>query len=261
MSLEPQPRYGGYILDLDGTVYLGERLIPGAREAIGQLRSAGRPVVFLSNKPLEPRQSYAAKLTKLGIPTAPEDVINSTRALIRYLREHCPQGRFFVIGEQALLDELATEGFSLTSRIEEINTVIAAFDRTLDYAKLNTAHQALMCGARFFATNSDKTCPVDGGAIPDCAGVIAFLEATTGRQVEFIAGKPSPYMLEAALARLGVPREECLLVGDRLATDITMGIVAGMHTALVLTGVTTPEALAHSEIHPTWIFPSIADIP
>jgi ribonucleotide monophosphatase NagD (HAD superfamily) len=91
--------------------------------------------------------------------------------------------------------------------------------------------------------------------------VIAFLEATSGRQVEFIAGKPSPYMLEAALARLRVPRERCLLVGDRLATDIAMGIMAGMDTALVLTGVTTPEALAQSGIVPTWVIPSVADLP
>ena len=256
-----EPRYGGYILDLDGTVYLGDRLLPGVAEAINWLRSAGRPVVFLSNKPLEPRQNYAAKLTRLGILTPPEDVINSTRALIRYLRERCPGAPLFVIGEQALLDEMATEGFTLTSAIEKIEVVVAAFDRTLDYAKLNTAYQALVRGAHFYATNSDKTCPVDGGAIPDCAGVIAFLEATSGRQVEFIAGKPSPYMLEAALARLRVPRERCLLVGDRLATDIAMGIMAGMDTALVLTGVTTPEALAQSGIVPTWVIPSVADLP
>jgi arabinose operon protein AraL len=255
------PRYAGYILDLDGTVYLGEHLIPGARETVLWLRNSGRRMVFLSNKPLESRQSYAAKLTRLGIAAPAEDVINSTRSLIRYLRASCPQARLFVIGEPALLQEMAQEGFTLVSDVAEIEVVVAAFDRTLDYAKLNTAHQALVRGARFLATNSDKTCPIEGGAIPDCAGVIAFLEATTGRQVEFIAGKPSPSMLEAALTRLGMSREQCLMVGDRLATDMVMGQQAGMDTALVLTGVTTPEILAQSAIHPTWVLPSIADLP
>ena len=255
------PRYDGYILDLDGTVYLSERLIPGARETVHWIRESGRRVVFLSNKPLEPGSSYAAKLTRLGILTPSEDVINSTQALMHYLRAHHPEERLFAIGETALLDELRGEGFELTEQLEEIDIVVAAFDRTLDYRKLNIAHQALVRGARFFATNADKTCPVEGGEIPDCAGVIAFLEATTGRKVELVAGKPSRHILEAAVARLEVPMQRCLMVGDRLATDMVMGWSAGMDTALVLTGVTTPAMLAESDIQPTYVLQSIADVP
>ena len=255
------PRYRGYICDLDGTVYLGERLIPGAQEKILGLRAAGSRVVFLSNKPLEPRENYAAKLTRLGIPTPPEDVINSTRALVHYLRQHHPRARLFVIGEEALLGEMRREGFHLTSTIEEIEIVVAAFDRTLDYAKLNTAHQALVRGAHFLATNADKTCPVEDGAIPDCAGVIAFLEATSERRVEMVAGKPSPLILQAALDRLGLLKEECLMVGDRLGTDMVMGLQQGMATALVLTGVTSRQMLAESGLQPTYVVESIADIP
>ncbi|MCD6519498.1 MAG: HAD-IIA family hydrolase [Anaerolineae bacterium] len=256
-----EPRYQGYIFDLDGTTYLGERLIPGAKETISWLRASGRRVVFLSNKPLEPRTNYAAKLSRLGIPTTPEDVITSVQALIFYLRQHHPGERLYVIGEKPLLEELRAEGFALTEKIEDIQVVVAAFDRTLTYAKLNIAHQALVRGAHFVATNADRTCPVEGGAIPDCAGVIAFLEATTGRQVECIAGKPSPLILEAALKRLGVGKEDCLMVGDRLATDMRMGISAGMDTALVLTGVTSPEELAKSELKPTYVLKSIAEVP
>jgi len=256
-----RPRYRGYICDLDGTVYLGEWLIPGARERILALREAGSRIVFLSNKPLEPRENYAAKLTRLGIPTPPEDVINSTRALVHYLHTHHPGARLFVIGEEALLEEMRREGFTLTEDVSQIEIVIAAFDRTLTYAKLNTAHQALVRGARFLATNADRTCPVEGGAIPDCAGVIAFLEATSERTVEMVAGKPSPHILQAALNRLGVPKEECLLVGDRLATDMVMGLQAGMDTALVLTGVTSRQALAESSLRPTYVLESIADLP
>lgn len=255
------PRYDGYIFDLDGTIYLGERLIPGAAATVARLRAAGRRVVFLSNKPLEPRANYAAKLTRLGIATPAEDVINSTQALMHYLRAHHATAGLWVIGEQALLDELRGEGFRLVDRLEEIEVVVAAFDRTLDYAKLNMAHQALVRGARFLATNGDRTCPIDGGAIPDCGGVIAFLEATSERTVEMVAGKPSRHILQAAVARLGVPLERCLMVGDRLATDIAMGRETGIDTALVLTGVTTREMLAASDAQPTYVLDSVADVP
>jgi len=160
-----EPAYEGYIFDLDGTIYLGGRLIPGARETVARLRLAGRSIVFLSNKPLEPRSSYAAKLTRLGIETPAEDVINSTRALVHYLRDNNPDDRLFVIGEQALLDELREEGFCLATGGGETDIVVAAFDRTLDYAKLNTAHQALVLGARFLATNADRTCPIETSQI------------------------------------------------------------------------------------------------
>lgn len=260
MSSRRPSLYEGYILDLDGTVYLGERLIPGAQQVIQHLKAAGSRIVYLSNKPLEPRANYAQKLTRLGIPASPEDVINSTQALLTYLRTHHPDARLYVIGEPALRQEFRDEGQALTEVIEEIDIVIAAFDRTLDYAKLNIAHQALVRGARFFATNADRTCPVEGGAIPDCAGVIAFLEATTGRQVELVAGKPSRHILDAAIARLGVPMERCLMVGDRLATDIQMGYAAGMDTALVLTGVTSREMLRDSALQPTWVLESIAEL-
>ncbi|MHB1319589.1 MAG: HAD-IIA family hydrolase, partial [Anaerolineae bacterium] len=240
------PRYDGYIFDLDGTIYLGDQLIPGARETVERIRAAGRAVVFLSNKPLEPRASYARKLTRLGIPAGPEDVINSTLALIHLLREAEPGARLYVVGESKLVQELADAGFRLVARPEEIDVVVAAFDRTLDYTKLNIAHQALVRGARLYATNGDRTCPVRGGAIPDCAGVIAFLEATTGCKLQAIAGKPSKHILDAALNRLGVAPSRCLMVGDRLATDILMGVTAGIDTALVLSGVTLPSDLDDS---------------
>jgi arabinose operon protein AraL len=267
------PLYDGYIFDLDGTIYLGDHLIPGAREKVAWLREQGRPVVFLSNKPLEPGASYAAKLTRLGVPAAREDVVNSTQALLHYLRQHHPTARLFVIGERALLEEMREAGFSLVEpiqtihrveqleRIAEIDVVVAAFDRTLDYSKLNTAHQALVRGARFFATNADRTCPVEGGEIPDCAGVIAFLEASTGRKIELVAGKPSEHILKAAAERLGISLKRCLMVGDRLATDMAMGVSAGMDTALVLTGVTQREMLAQSPWQPTFVLASVADVP
>ncbi len=261
MSEADAPCYAGYIFDLDGTVYRGDALIPGAREKVAWLRQHGRRVVFLSNKPLEPRSAYAGKLTRLGIPVADADVINSTQALMRYLRTHHSGERLYVIGETAMLDELRAEGFLLTEDVDAIQVVVAAFDRTLDYRKLNTAHQALVRGARFLATNADRTCPVEGGEIPDCAGVIAFLEATSGVHVEVVVGKPSRHMVEAAAERLGVPLAGCLMVGDRLTTDMAMGRSAGVDTALVLTGVTDRQALAASDVCPTFVLASIAEVP
>ncbi|MBM3127476.1 MAG: HAD-IIA family hydrolase [Chloroflexi bacterium] len=251
----------GFIFDLDGTVYLSERALPGAVETIATIRARGLECVFISNKPLEPASAYAAKLTRLGIPATPNDVITSVRVLIAYLRDHAPDARIFVIGEPPLWDEMRRAGLRLTDDPAQIEYVVAAFDRTFDYRKLNIAFQAIKFhGAHFIATNADKSCPVDGGEIPDCAGVIAALEATTGRKVEFVAGKPSPLIIQTGVAQMGVRVEECLIVGDRLETDIAMGRAAGARTALVLTGVTRREHLAHAAVQPDYVLENIGEI-
>ncbi len=229
--------YLGWLFDLDGTLYLGERLVPGAAEAIAALRGAGRRVAFLSNKPLQTRADYAAKLTRLGIPAAPDDVINSSLVLARHLRGLDPGAPVYVIGEPPMIAEMQAHGFEVRDD-ERVRWVVIAFDRTFSYAKLNTALQAVKGGARLIATNPDRTCPVEGGEIPDCAGMIAAVEAVTDTRVEAIVGKPSPIILDVALASLGVAPSETAMVGDRLETDIAMGRRAGLHTVLVLSGVT-----------------------
>jgi len=259
-SIERAGDYEGYIFDLDGTIYLSESLIPGARETISWLRERGKGVVFVSNKPLYPRSVYAHKLTRLGIPTPDDDVINSTRALVTYIKSTTPQAKLFVLGELALRKELVEDDLLLTDLVSEIDIVVASFDRTLDYRKLNIAHQALVRGAGFIATNADATCPVEYGGLPDCGGVIAFLEATTGRTLDRVLGKPSTDILQAAMTHLGVGAEGCLMVGDRLATDMAMGLEAGIDTALVLTGVTSRDDLVPG-IRPTYVLESVADIP
>ncbi|MFQ5344131.1 MAG: HAD-IIA family hydrolase, partial [Anaerolineae bacterium] len=185
------PDYRGFILDLDGTIYRGEQALPGAVETVRALREQGRQVIFMSNKPLERRSAYAAKLTRLGIPTEPADVLTSAVVLAHHLQREMPEARLFVIGEEPLLEEMREAGFRLRDEPAEIDVVVAAFDRTFNYAKWNTAFQAIRRGARFVATNADRTCPVEGGEIPDCAGIIAALEVTTGKKVELVAGKPS----------------------------------------------------------------------
>ena len=251
----------GFILDMDGTVYLSDRALPGAVETITEIRRRGLKAAFISNKPLEPGSAYAAKLTRLGIPTEPQEIITSGYVLSRYLAQVAPGTRIFVIGEPPLLEEMRQAGLRLTEEPAEIEYVVAAFDRTFDYRKWNIAFQAIKFhGARFVATNPDRTCPVEGGEIPDCAGIIAALEATTGKRVELIAGKPSPMMIQAGAQLLGVPLEQCLVVGDRLETDIVMGRNAGAQTAVVLTGITRREDLATAPVEPDYVLEDIGGI-
>ena len=255
------PTLNGYILDLDGTVYRGERLIPGAAEAIGELKRRGRRVVFLSNKPLYSRADYADKLSRLGIPTSADEVINSSLVLARLLSREAPGAKVFAIGEQPLLEELERAGLELSEDPGEIEYVIAAFDRTFDYRKLEIAFQALKRGARFYATNPDRTCPVEAGEIPDAAGVIAALEATAGREVELVAGKPSRHMVQAALEVLSLPPQRCAMVGDRLETDIRMARENDLVAILTLTGVTRREDLELAPVAPDYVIDSIAELP
>ena len=253
--------YDAYIFDLDGTVYLGEALLPTAGEAITRLRELGKRTVFLSNNPTHSRQSYAAKLTRLGLPTAAEDVLNSSAVMVDYLHQHHPTARLFPIGEQTLVDELTAAGFTLTETAADIDIVIASFDRTFTYRKLQIAFDAMRAGARLLATNADRYCPVPGGGEPDAAAVIAAIEACSNTKLEAVVGKPSQFMAQAVLRLLGdIPPERCLMTGDRLETDVLMGLEAGMSAALTLTGATTSTMLAESDIRPTYVINGLNEL-
>jgi arabinose operon protein AraL len=250
----------GWLFDLDGTVYRGDELIPGAEATIAALRADGRRVVFLSNKPLQTRGDYARKLTKLGIPASDDDVLNSSIVLARHLAARDPGAPVFVIGEPPLIAELRAHGFEVRPD-HRVRWVVIAFDRTFDYAKLNTALQAVrQSDAQLIATNPDRTCPTEDGEIPDCAGMIAAVEAVTGRTVDTIVGKPSPIILEVALKALGVSASDAVMVGDRLDTDILMGKRLGLGTVLVLSGITTAGDPRIAEMHPDLVLPSIKEL-
>ena len=249
----------GWLFDLDGTIYLGEALVPGAAETVAALRADGRRVAFLSNKPLQTRTDYARKLTRLGVPADADDVINSSLVLARHLATLDPGAPVFVIGEPPLLAELRAHGFEVRFD-RHVRWVVIAFDRTFDYAKLNTALQAVRQGARLIATNPDRTCPTEDGEIPDGAGMTAAVEAVTGARVEVVVGKPSPIILDVALARLGVPAADAVIVGDRIETDMVMGKRLGLATVLVLSGVTRAGDPRVAEIAPDLVLPSIRDL-
>jgi arabinose operon protein AraL len=260
MPARPDRLFSGYVVDLDGTVYLGDRLLPGAEEAVARLRELGRAVLFLSNNPLHTREEYAAKLTRLGLPTPPEAVINSSYVLVRHLRATAPQARLLVIGEASVRRELRQAGLALTDDPRRTDIVVACFDRTFDYRKLRAAFDAIREGARYIATNRDPYCPIPGGGLPDCGAIVAAIEACTGHPVDEVMGKPSAIMARVVLERLGLPAAHCLMVGDRLETDLALARTAGMPCAIVLSGATDETALLRASAHPDYVLAGIGEV-
>lgn len=252
--------YAGALVDLDGTVYLGDRLLPGADAAVASLRDRGVSVLFLTNKAIERRATYCEKLTRLGVPAGAEDVITSGAMTAEYLAAHHPADTVFVVGEEPLRQELEAAGLELTDTPEGAGVVLASMDREFDYERLSAAHRAMASADTFIATNPDRTCPTENGEIPDCAAMVGAIEGASGRDLERVIGKPSQTAIDASMDRLGLAPDRCLMVGDRLETDIEMGNRAGMTTVLVLTGVTDRQTVEESSIQPDHVIDSIADI-
>jgi len=253
--------YDAYLFDLDGTIYLGPDLIEGADRAVASLRRAGRRTMFISNKPIETRASYAAKLTKLGIPTHEDAVLNSCLALARYLAGEMPSARAYVIGEAPLLEDLLAAGLQPVDDPLKAEVVVVSWDRDFCYRKLSDALVAIRNGARLVATNPDVACPVAGGGyVPDCGSIAAAVEACALRKVEVYAGKPHPLLAEMALRGLRVEASRCLMVGDRPDTDVLFGHRAGMGTALVLTGAGRRTPLNQAPVQPDFILESVAEL-
>jgi HAD superfamily hydrolase (TIGR01450 family) len=250
----PERRFAGYAFDLDGTVYLGEALLPEAAETIADIRADGGRVVFVTNKPLETAAEYAAKLTRLGVPATAEDVVTALDSLLLYLGEHHPWARLLTVAEPLVGETLTAAGWTVVAEPAEAEVVVVSFDRTFDYAKLQAAYRAVRHhGAAIVATNPDPYCPTPDGGLPDCAAMLAAIEACTGARAEAVLGKPSETMGRALLERLGTEPGEAAQVGDRLGTDVSMGQRVGMAGVLVLSGATDAAALAESEVRPDYV--------
>jgi len=243
----PERLYSAYVFDMDGTIYLGDHLLPGARRTLEVLRELGPALRFVSNNPTRDPEQYAAKLAALGLPTPVEDIANTVVTTVRWLQEHHPDAVLFPIAEEPLVKALRRAGFRLSNNPAEIDVVIASYDRAFDYRKLQVAFDALWFHRRaiLVQTNPDRYCPFPGGrGEPDCAAIVAAIEASTGVRCSANFGKPSPVMVAEALAGLGLDPADVLMVGDRLATDVAMGKAAGMASALVLTGDSTEADVA-----------------
>jgi NagD protein len=253
--------YEGFVFDLDGTVYLDDQLLPGAAEAIGGVRKAGRSLCYLTNKPLEPSAAYAAKLTGLGLPTSTEEVVSSLDALLTYMRNQVT-GSVLCVSEPLVADLLTEAGFRVVSLddAESADFVVVSFDRTFNYEKLHAAYRAVRAGARIVATNPDRFCPTADGGLPDCAAMLAAVETCTGAKAEAIVGKPSVHMASELLQRLDLPPERVLLIGDRLHTDVAMAHRSGMAAGLALTGDSQAVDLANADDPPDYLLDDLSDL-
>ncbi len=242
----PDRLYEGYVFDLDGTIYLGDELLPGAKRLIETLRDNGKKVVFLSNNPTKDPQMYSEKLTKLGLPTPKEETVNTVVTMTQWLLQNHPDAVVYPIAEEPLKNALRDAGIEMSEDPEEIDIVIASYDRTFEYKKLQVAFDAIWFYERAFlvTTNPDRYCPFPGGrGEPDAAAIVAAIEACTGAKCQVNVGKPDPIMLKTITEMVGLDPTECVMTGDRLYTEIRMALNAGMPSAVVFTGETTPEML------------------
>lgn len=265
MAHRPTRLYEAYVFDMDGTIYLGDELLPGAARLVTELRRREIPVRFLSNNPTRDPDMYAAKLTKLGLPTGVDDIANTVVTTVRWLMDHRPGAVVFPIAEEPLCRALAEAGIEISEDPSRIDIVISSYDRKFDYRKLQIAFDAIWFHRRaeLIETNPDRYCPFPGGrGEPDCAAITAAIEACTGTKKVASLGKPDPVMVEEALRGLDVTPADCLMIGDRLMTDVAMAADAGMASCLVLTGDSTLEESEALPAHrrPTYVVDRVDEL-
>lgn len=240
--------YEGYLIDLDGTMYLGDQSIDEAAGFVARLRAAGKKFLFLTNNSTNTPGDVVKKLKHFGIKAYPEEVYSSSLATVTYLKKEGIES-VYRIGEGGIADALSKTGIRETE--ESPDAVVVGLDRDVTYEDLKTATLLIREGARFINTNPDTNLPTGEGMLPGSGALAAFLQTST--QVEpTVIGKPSGIMLEAAIERLGIPAEKCLMVGDNYDTDIRFGLDNGLDTLMVFTGLTTQEELAKKEKMPTY---------
>ena len=247
-----------FLLDMDGTLYLGDEVLPGAREFVSSLVRGGRRYIYLTNNSSRAAADYVERLRRLGFPCEARDVLTSGMAAARYLCERYPGARVCLVGTRALAREMESAGITLDD--ERADVVLVGFDTELDYRKLERAVHFLRRGAPFIAANPDLVCPMPRGeALPDCGSICALLEKASGASPKYI-GKPERMLADLASELTGVPNSEICCVGDRLYTDIACAKNADAVSALVLSGETTPEMLQSSDIVPDYVFPGVREL-
>lgn len=246
-----------FLLDMDGTVFLGPHAIPGAPEFIRFLRETGRRYLFFTNNPSGDAAQYSKKLCGMGIDATPEDILTAGEATARYLAHETPYRRLYVLGTPSFEAELRRWGLEPVQ--ENAEAVVLSFDKTLTYAKLEQACLLLNEGLPYIATNPDRVCPMDYGAIPDCGSMAALIESATGRTPQFI-GKPDPLMAQMGMEKIGADAAHTAMTGDRLYTDIEMARRAGITGILVLSGETQHGDLLPAQHKPDYVFPSVKEL-
>jgi 4-nitrophenyl phosphatase len=248
---------GCFLFDMDGTIYLGDRLLPGAAEVVDFLQRKGTPFYFLTNNSARARGDYAAKLCRLGLNIEEAAIFTSGEATALYLQRMHAGARLCVIGTPSLEQEMVDHGFTL--EVAKPDAVVLGFDTGLTYSKLWRLCDHVRAGLPYFATHPDFNCPTETGYMPDIGAVIAFVKASTGRDPDCIIGKPNAPIVRAISEKTGVPVERLVMVGDRLYTDIALG-QAGLAAILVLSGETRAEDVGGSLYQPDIIVAGVDEL-
>ncbi len=246
----------GYLIDMDGVLYRGSELIPGADEFIRQLQQRQIPFMFLTNNSQRTRRDVVAKLGRMGIEVDDDQVFTCAMATAQFLAQQKPGGSAFVIGEGGLLNALDQCGYSVVDH--DPDYVVVGEGRTFNLELVETAVRLLMGGAKLIATNLDPSCPTQNGVRPGCGAMVSVLEAATGIKA-FSVGKPNPYMMRAARKALGLTTDETTMIGDTMETDIIGGVQLGFHTVLVLSGGTREADVQHYAYRPEIVVDSLAE--
>jgi 4-nitrophenyl phosphatase len=248
----------GFLLDMDGTFYLGDRLLEGALRFIDLLREQKKEFLFLTNNSSKHRRQYAEKISRLGLPLPEESVLTSGEATALYLRKKHPGADLFVVGTPSLEDEFRQHGFRLVQ--QEPQFLVLGFDTTLTYQKLWALCDFIRAGVPYIATHPDFNCPTEKGFMPDVGAMIAFVKAATGREPDLVVGKPNRLIVDAAALKMGLQVNQLAMIGDRLYTDIALGQSSGIATVLVLSGETKIEDLKDSPFQPDYTFQNLAGV-
>jgi 4-nitrophenyl phosphatase/NagD protein len=246
-----------FLMDMDGTIYLGDQLLPGAGEWLDLLEAHQVDYYFLTNNSSRSRVEYAEKLNGFGLAVPEERIFTSGEATAIYLNKHYPSARLYVVGTPPLLAEFQRHGFDMTE--DDPAVVVLGFDTTLTYDKLWKLCNQVVMGKPYIATHPDINCPTPGGFKPDVGAMIELVAASTGRRPDVIVGKPNAPIVEALAQKTGFPVEAHCMIGDRLYTDIALG-KWGITTALVLSGETKREDLATSEFVPDVVVEDIREM-
>ena len=247
----------GYLIDMDGVIYRGSQLIPGAERFIRHLQDEGIPFLFLTNNSQRTRRDVMTRLARMGIDVGEAEIFTCAMATARFLAAQKPGGTACVIGEGGLLHALHRNGFSIVDH--DPDYVVVGEGRALSFEMIEKAVRMIEHGARLVATNMDPNCPTEGGLRPGCGAIVAMLEAATGQKA-FSVGKPSPIMMRAARKELGLSAAQTTMIGDTMETDILGGVQMGYRTVLVLSGGTRREELSQFAFQPDHVVDSIADL-
>jgi phosphoglycolate/pyridoxal phosphate phosphatase family enzyme len=249
--------FDGYFFDLDGTILLGDRLLPGVSETLSLLRKRGKRIMFLSNTTTRTRTECQLRLEKLGLEAYMDEVVTAAYAAAVYLRDGDVEPCVFVVGEPAIGDELDGQGVQRTLDPMEATHVLVGMDMHFDYRKLHQALKAVRNGAALIAANPDPNCPIENDVIPDTWSMVKAIEAASCMEISAVIGKPSVYYAVKVLEWSGLKADRCLMVGDRLETDILFGHNHGLRTALVLTGVTSMKDMELFPVQPDYVWSSM----